>query len=71
MTITDIFGPLIGIIITALFFVGCQRIKTLYRNNSRNVRAPCPSCGAKGIEGEQSGKVFLFLCSFCGHTWFN
>jgi hypothetical protein len=71
MTITEIIAPLIGIVITALFLVGCQRIKTLYKNNSRTVRAPCPSCGAKGIEGEQRGKVFLFLCSFCGHAWFN
>jgi len=71
MTITEIIGPLIVIIITALFLVGYQRIKTLYKNNSRNVKAPCPSCGAKGIEGEQNGKLLLFLCSFCGHTWFN
>jgi hypothetical protein len=71
MAVAEIIGPLIGIIIAALFLVGYQRIKTLHRNNSGNIRAPCPSCGAKGIEGEQSGKVFLFLCSFCGHTWFN
>jgi len=71
MTIAEIVGPLIGIIVIALFVVGCQRIKTLYKNNSGNVKAPCPGCGAKGIEGERSGKVFFFLCSFCGRTWFD
>jgi hypothetical protein len=71
MAITEIIVPLIGILIVVLFLVGFLRVKTLYKNCSRNMRAPCPSCGAKGIEGEQSGKVFLFLCSFCGHTWFN
>jgi hypothetical protein len=71
MTVTEIIGPLIGIIITVLFMVGYQRIKRLHKNNSRNVRAQCPSCGAKGIEGEPNGNIYLFLCSFCGHAWFN
>lgn len=71
MTVAEIIGPLIGIFVIALFLVGYQRVKTLYRNSSGNVRASCPGCGAKEVEGKQDGKVFLFLCSFCGHTWFS
>ena len=70
MTIAEIIGPLLGIIIIALLLVGYQRINTLHKNYSGGMRAPCPGCGAKGVAGKQSGKAFRFLCSFCGHTWF-
>jgi predicted RNA-binding Zn-ribbon protein involved in translation (DUF1610 family) len=69
MTLAEIIGPVIGIIVMALFVVGYQRIDTLLKNHSRAMRAPCPGCGAKGIRGELCGNVFSFLCSACGHRW--
>jgi len=69
MTLAEIIGPVIGIIVMALFVVGYQRIDALLRNHSGTTRAPCPGCGAKGIRGEPCGNTYSFLCSACGHTW--